>query len=239
VTSSIDAGEGDGGSSQPRTRFIRGLDFRDERAIAEGKDARTSIETFLAIMIPVVTVLAGLAGFFAASEQRGANSSREAGFITLSDANTNALVANQIILRDEQLLIRAEIAEREGDLELAMELRSRTVSVRQGYLDLSGNATDEYDGDIDRATAAFIDEMYAPHRANRTASEQAFAQAGIEGQQGLNYLLATNLFAATAVLGTFSTRAKLPGFRRGLSVFTLAFLIVPVSVVILTVFGLV
>ncbi|MFQ5552950.1 MAG: hypothetical protein ACE5EW_04455 [Thermoplasmata archaeon] len=207
--------------------------------MAEEGKARTGIETFLVIMIPVATVLAGFAGFFAADEQRGSNRAREAGFIALSDANTNALVANQIILRDEQLLIRAEIAERDGDLELAMELRSRAFSFEGGYIDLSGNATPAYGGDLERAKDAFIEDMYAPHRANKTASEQAFAQARIESQQGLNYLLATILFAATAVLGTFANGMKSPGRRRVLFVVTVGFLVIPVSIVILTVFGIV
>lgn len=110
-------------------------------------------------MIPVATVLAGMAGFFAASERRGANSSREAGFIALSDVNTNALVANQLILGGEQLLIRAEIAKREVDLDLAMEWRSRTVSVGQGFLDLWGNATAAHDGCLDHAKAAFLSAL--------------------------------------------------------------------------------
>ncbi|MFQ5986782.1 MAG: hypothetical protein ACE5KQ_05435 [Thermoplasmata archaeon] len=202
-------------------------------------EGRSNLETFLAIMIPVATVLAGFSGFFAANEQRGANSSREAGFIALTDANTNALVANQVTLRDEQLLIRAEIAERDGDLELAVELRSRALSVQRGHFDLSGNATPAYGGGLERARAAFIDDLYAPHRANKTASEQAFAQARVEGQQGLNYLLATILFAATAVLGSFAIGTKSPKLRRFLSIFTAAVLVIPVSVVVLTVFSVV
>ena len=207
--------------------------------MVERRGMESRLELAIALTIPVATVLAGFAGFFAASEQRGANSAREAGFIALSDANTNALVANQIILRDEQLLIRAEIAERDGDLDLATELRARTVSVRQGYLDLEGNATPAYNGDLDLATAAFVEDMYAPHRANRTASEQAFASARLEGQRGQNFLLGTILFAATAVLGTFARGTAAPRWHLFISIFTIAFLAVPGGIVLLTILGVI
>jgi hypothetical protein len=203
--------------------------------MAEDRATRNRLEVVLVLMIPVATVLAGLAGFFAASEQRGANSARETGFIALSDSNTNALVANQIILRDEQLLIRAEIAERDGNLALAMELRARTVSVKQGYLDLEGNATPAYDGDLEVAKAAFVADMYLPHLENRTVAEEAFALARTEGQRGQNFLLATILFAATAVLGTFARQTTTPRWNRLITTFTVAFLAIPVAIVLLTV----
>jgi hypothetical protein len=198
--------------------------------------AEKPFEFILTILVAIAALSAGVAGYFAGVQATEEASFRGMGLSRLNDANTDALQANQIILRDEQLLIRAEIADLQGDPSLAMELRSRMSSVRLGYLDLSGNATPAYGGDFERARDAFIEDMYAPSRANRTASDVAFANAEIVATKGLRFLLATILFTLAAVLSTVGMGAKTRGLRRSLTILVAIFLVVPITVVVLAAF---
>ena len=106
--------------------------------------------------------------------------------------------------------------------------------MRLGYLDLNGNATAEY-ADFDQAANAYIQDMYAPQRANQTASELAFAKADIVGVKEVNFLLATILFALGAVLASQGLAADSQRVRRLFMYIVLGFLVFPAGLTLFTV----
>ena len=106
--------------------------------------------------------------------------------------------------------------------------------MRLGYLDLDGNATAEY-ADFDEAANAYIQDMYAPQRANQTASDLAFAKADIVSAKEVNYLLATILFALGAVLASQGLAADSQRVRRLFMYIVVGFLVLPVGLTLLTV----
>lgn len=194
-------------------------------------------EFVLTILVVFAAVMAAFTGYSSGLAGEDETDFRGEGLSALTKATTNALQANQIILRDERILITADFADVIGETEFAQELRSRTRVVRLGYLDLNGNATAEYGGDYDRAVNAYIEDMYAPQRANQTASDQAFAQAAIKGGEEVNYLLATILFALGAVLASQGLTADSQRVRRVFTYIVSGFLVFPVGLTLFTLFG--
>ena len=192
-------------------------------------------EFVLTILIVFAAVLAAFTGYSSGLAGEDETDFRGEGLSRLTQANTDALQANQIILRDERILITADFADVIGETEFAQELRSRTRVVRLGYLDLNGNATAEYGGDYDQAVNAYIQDMYAPQRANQTASELAFAKADIVSANEVNYLLATILFALGAVLASQGLTADSQRLRRLFMYIVSGFLIFPVGLTLFTV----
>ncbi len=198
--------------------------------------AEKPYEFILTILVVFSAALAAVTGYSSGLAGEDETDFRGEGLSTLTQANTNALQANQIILRDERILLQADFADVIGETEFAQALRNRTRVVRLGYLDFNGNATPEF-GDYDTAVDAYIQDMYAPQRANQTASEEAFAKADIVSAKEVNYLLATILFALGAVLASQGLAAETQRLRRLFMFIVLGFLIIPVVLTVFTAFG--
>ncbi len=196
--------------------------------------AEKPYEFVLTLLVVFSAVMAAFTGYSSGLAGEDETDFRGEGLSALTQANTNALQANQIILRDERILLQADFADVIGETDFAQELRSRTRIVRLGYLDLDGNATAEY-ADFDEAANAYIQDMYAPQRANQTASDLAFAKADIVGAKEVNYLLATILFALGAVLASQGLAADSQRVRRLFMYIVVGFLVLPVGLTLLTV----
>ena len=197
--------------------------------------AANPYEFVLTILVVFGAVMAAFTGYSSGLAGEDETDFRGEGLSKLSQANTNALQANQIILRDERILITADFAEVIGETEFAQDLRSRTRVVRLGFLDLNGNATAEFGGDYDLAVNAYIEHMYAPQMANQTASDLAFANADVVSAKEVNFLLATILFALGAVLASQGLAADSQRVRRLFMYIVLGFLIFPVGLTLFTV----
>ncbi len=195
--------------------------------------AEKPYEFVLTILVVFSAVMAAFTGYSSGLAGEDETDFRGEGLSALTQANTNALQANQIILRDERIL-QADFADVIGETDFPQELRSRTRIVRLGYLDLDGNATAEY-ADFDEAANAYIQDMYAPQRANQTASDLAFAKADIVGAKEVNYLLATILFALGAVLASQGLAADSQRVRRLFMYIVVGFLVLPVGLTLLIV----
>ena len=196
--------------------------------------AEKPYEFVLTLLVVFSAVMAAFTGYSSGLAGEDETDFRGEGLSALTQANTNALQANQIILRDERILLQADFADVIGETDFAQELRSRTRIVRLGYLDLDGNATAEY-ADFDEAANAYIQDMYAPQRANQTASDLAFAKADIVSAKEVNYLLATILFALGAVLASQGLAADSQRVRRLFMYIVVGFLVLPVGLTLFTV----
>ena len=191
-------------------------------------------EFVLTILVVFAAVMAAYTGYSSGLAGEEETDLRGTGLNALTQSNTNALQANQIILRDERILDNADFAEIIGEPDFALSLRNKTRIVRLGFLDPWGNPTPAFETRSE-AVSAYILAMYAPQRANQTASEQAFAKADIAGLKEVNYLLTTILFALGAVLASQGMAADSQRVRRLFMYIVLGFLIFPVGLTLFTV----
>lgn len=182
-------------------------------------------EAVLTILVALAATLAAFAGYMASVRTAESNGLQAQAFRFLNVANALLIQADQVILRDEFLLIRADDADRDGNHTQAVELRRRTVAYREGFLDENGNATAAYGGNFTLATEEYLKERYRPHVENRTASEALFARAEVAGARGLDFLFATVLFALAALLGV-SGLSVTPLLSREILVFIVSGMIV-------------
>jgi hypothetical protein len=193
-------------------------------------------EFVLTILVVFAAVMAAFTGYSSGLAGEEETDLRGAGLNALTLSNTNALQANQIILRDERILDNADFAEIIGEPNFALSLRNKTRIVQLGFLDPWGEPAPPF-STRSEAVTAYIEAMYAPQRANQTASEQAFAKADIVGVEEVNYLLVTILFALGAVLASQGMAADSQRVRRLFMYIVLGFLVFPVGLTIFTVFG--
>lgn len=158
-------------------------------------------ETILTVLVAFSTVLIGVSGYLAADMGNRENDKRSEGLSSLNEANTIYLGANQIVLREIELMTEAEIAEYENRTDVAIFLRT-IMTAYPDYIDAEGNGSAEYGDDIDVAWNAFTEMMYAPYDALYNESMRAFEEAEKASKKGLNLLLATVMLAVSSMLGT-------------------------------------
>ncbi|MFQ5918460.1 MAG: hypothetical protein ACE5I4_00260 [Thermoplasmata archaeon] len=199
--------------------------------------AEKPYEFILTVLVVVSAGMAALTGYLSALNGEAEADFRGEGLGALTKASTNALEANQIILRDERILITADFADTIGETEFAQELRNRTRVVRLGYLDFNGNGTPEYDGDYDTAVNAYLEDMFAPQQENQTRSDIAFANAEIVSAKEVDFLLGTILFALAAVLAGQGLAADSQRVRRLFTYIVVGFLSIPIGLTVFTAFG--
>ena len=188
----------------------------------------------LGMAVALATTLAVASSYLAATSNVLASADSRQGFVYLTDSNTQQIEANQILVRDDNLLVQADFAEFLGDNSLAIELRMKTVAFRLGYIDEFGNGTAAYGGDFDVAREAYINDTYRSSRENRTAADAAFERAREAGLRGLGLLLGTVLLAVCALLGIFGNSLEHGRARRLLMIFVLVLLAVTVGYITYT-----
>lgn len=200
-------------------------------------EEKKPLETTLTILVAVAATLAAFSGYLASLMNDEEGDLRALASRYLSDANTHLIQANQIILRDESLLLRADQEERAGNRDVAVELRHRTFAYREGFIDENGNATAAYGGNWTAAKEAYFQTRYRPYEENRTASLELAAAGEEAGERGLDFLFSTVLLALAVLLG-ISGLSVAPLLPRKLLVYMVVGMIaIAMGFVIFTAFG--
>jgi hypothetical protein len=160
------------------------------------------LEVVFTILIACSAALAGIAGYLATKANGEASGASQNAQLSFNDANTYYLEANQYILRDNDLLTQAALADYEEKPEVAEFLRNQTYMCQSGFIEYDGSVSSEYSGDFDIAWAAYNEDLYQLYNLSWEDSQIEFANADAASVRADSYLLSTVLLAISATFGT-------------------------------------